>query len=275
MKNIISFLLVGLFSTVIFAQPEAELQNTGDNFSLQGSLVLLKKASSVEEFETLINTESNNVNNLDLNNDGKTDYVSVEDIKNENSHVLVLSTSFNDSEKQDIATIYIEKTGNREASLQIIGDNDLYAENTIVEPFETTETITNQKGPNAPKISINQIFVNVWLWPSIQFMYAPSYVLWRSPYYWNNYPRWYRPWNPIRYNVFYNRCAPHRFYFRPAVTFRFGNSRNFYSPYRHHSVIYARNYKIQNNFYRGNRNFNKSGRIQMNRVKMGGNHGRR
>lgn len=274
MKKILTFLLIGLFPIVIFAQSDAELQNTGDNFSLQGALTLLKKASSVEEFETLINTESNIVNNLDLNNDGKTDYVSVEDIKNENSHVLVLSTSLNESEKQDIATIHIEKTGNQEASLQIVGDTDLYSENTIIEPFDTSETFTNQKGPNSPELTINQIFVNVWLWPSIQFMYAPSYVLWRSPYRWNYYPRWYRPWNPFKYNVFYNRCAPHRSYYRPAVTFRFGNSRNFYSPYRHHSVVYAQNYRVKNNFYRGNRNFNKGGGVRMMPLKMGHVRGR-
>ena len=282
MKTILSLLIVGLFSTSTFAQSPAEIQNTGDNFSLEGALALLKKATSIEDFETLLNTESNNVNNLDLNNDGQTDYVSVDDIQNDNSHILVLSTSLNDTEKQDIATIHIEKTGNKDATLQIVGDNDLYAENTVVEPFETTETQTNQKGPNASELIINQVFVNVWFWPSIQFMYAPSYVLWRSPYRWHNYPRWYRPWNPFGYSQFYNRCAPHRFYYRPAVSFRFGNSRNFYAPYRHRSVVYRNNFRVHNTIYRGNRNynrnqnFNRGGAMKPNRVKMnGGGHGRR
>ncbi len=284
MKTILSFLIVGLFSTSTFAQSEAELQNTGDNFSLEGALALLKKASSIEDFETLLNTESTNVNNLDLNNDGQTDYVSVEDIKNGNSHVLVLSTSLNESEKQDIATIHIQKTSDNEATLQIIGDDDLYAENTIAEPFETTETSVNQKGPNAPELVINQVFVNVWFWPSIQFMYAPSYILWRSPYRWHNYPRWYRPWNPFGYSQFYNRCAPHRVYYRRSLAFRFGNSRNFYAPYRHRSVVYRPNYRVRGAVYRGNRNnvrnqnFNRGGVMKPNRVRMGGGgqgHGRR
>ena len=73
MKTILSLLIVGLFSTSTFAQSAAEIQNTGDNFSLEGALALLKKATSIEDFETLLNTEGNNVNNLDLNNDGQTD----------------------------------------------------------------------------------------------------------------------------------------------------------------------------------------------------------
>ena len=51
----------------------------GDHFSLQGAVEMFKKAGSIEEFEKLINTQSNNVNNLDLNADGEIDYVSVID----------------------------------------------------------------------------------------------------------------------------------------------------------------------------------------------------
>ena len=275
MKTILSLLIVGLFSTSTFAQSAAEIQNTGDNFSLEGALALLKKATSIEDFETLLNTEGNNVNNLDLNNDGQTDYISVEDIQNNNSHVLVLSTPLNETDKQDIATIHIQKTGDKDATLQIVGDEDLYAENTIVEPFETTQTPLNQKGPNASELIINQVFVNVWFWPSIQFIYAPSYVLWRSPYRWLNYPRWYRPWSPFGYSQFYNRCAPNRFYYRPAVSFRFGNSRSFYAPYRHRSIVYRNNFRVRTSLYRGNQNFNRGGGINLNRVRMSGGRGRR
>ena len=141
MKNLLPILFLAFMSNISFAQSDDLPENTGDNFSLEGALALFKKSSSVEEFETLINNESSNVNNLDLNNDGQIDYVSVVDIQQNNAHILILSTYLSGTEKQDIATINIEKTGNDQATLQMIGDQDLYAENTIVEPFDTNETI--------------------------------------------------------------------------------------------------------------------------------------
>jgi hypothetical protein len=127
---------------------------TGENFSLEGALALFKQAKSLEEFEKLINEENNNVNNIDLNNDGEIDYIVVQDIQENNTHVIVLSTYLSEKEKQDIATIGIEKTGNESAILQIEGDSELYAENTIVEPFEVDEKIEKSKGgPNVPEIT--------------------------------------------------------------------------------------------------------------------------
>lgn len=241
MKKLLSILCAVFIATTTFAQTTTLPKNAGDNFSLEGALALFKKSKSIEEFEILINEESNNVTNLDLNNDGTTDYIAIEDITDTNSHVLVLSIDLNANTKQDIATINIEKTSNEQAILQIIGAADLYPENTIVEPFETTESIQISKGPNAPKIEITQLFVNVWFWPSVQFIYAPSYVTWRSPYRWAFYPKWYRPWKPFGYRTFYVRCAPHRIYYHKALNFRVAASQNLYKPRRQYNSMAQRN----------------------------------
>ena len=58
----------------------------GDGFSLEAAVELFKKAQSPEEFEKLLNTEENTVNNLDLNQDGEIDYIRVID-KNKNSGI--------------------------------------------------------------------------------------------------------------------------------------------------------------------------------------------
>ena len=58
------------------AQSQSGVDSTGlpgDNFSLQGALQMFQNASSPEEFEKMINTEGNHVNNLDLNGDGEID----------------------------------------------------------------------------------------------------------------------------------------------------------------------------------------------------------
>lgn len=81
----------------------------GDHFSLQGALDLFKKSSSPEEFEKLLNTESNQVNNLDLNGDGEIDYIRVVDQTEDDVHALILQAVVNDKESQDIAVIEIER----------------------------------------------------------------------------------------------------------------------------------------------------------------------
>lgn len=239
-------LLAICFTTISFAQNvKDEMKDndadstevSGDNFSLEGALALFKKSNTLEDFEKALNEENNSVNNLDLNNDGNIDYVSVESIKDKDTRVIVLSTYLKDKEKQDIATIGIEKTGKEEATLQIIGDDDIYAKNTIVEPFEVDEKSEKSKGPNASEVRLNRLIVNVWGWSCVRYMYVPNYVVWNSPYYWGAYPSYWRPWRPMRYGMFYTRVTPYRSYYRPTRTFRVVQARNIYMPRRRTTTI--------------------------------------
>ena len=68
------------------AQTTLESEVPGDNFSLEGALELFKKSASPEEFERMLNSPDSKVNNLDLNNDGNTDYVRVIDRNEGNVH---------------------------------------------------------------------------------------------------------------------------------------------------------------------------------------------
>lgn len=240
MKKSIATLIFVLVTNMVFSQTEKEVipESLGENFSLEGALTIFKKVKSIEEFEKSINDETSNVNNLDLNNDGKIDYVVVEDIKENNTHAIVLSVYLDEKEKQDIAVIGIEKTGENEAILQIIGNDELYAANTIVEPFDVDEKIDNSgKGPAYQNIETDRIIVNVWLWPSVQFIYSPNYVIWVSPYRWGVYPTWWRPWRPYGYTVFYSRCAPHRVYYHRVPTTRVVVAKSIYAPRRSSSKI--------------------------------------
>ncbi|NRT15182.1 hypothetical protein HNP99_001529 [Flavobacterium sp. 28A] len=242
MKKITTALLIILGVTIGYSQENDLPENTGDNFSLEGALALFKKSSSIAEFEKLINEENNNVNNLDLNNDGNVDYITVDDIKDNDTHVIVLSTYLDQNEKQDIATIGIEKTGNEQAILQIEGDTDLYAENTIIEPFETESSMNQvQHGPAIAAINTNRVSVNVWFWPSVRFIYAPRYVAWTSPHHWGFYPKYWSTWHPYRHTIFYAKAAPHRSYFHRVASRRVIVARNVYLPKRRHSTIVIHN----------------------------------
>ncbi|WP_264510724.1 hypothetical protein [Flavobacterium sp. N1719] len=241
MKRYFSFVLVVLGMATTQAQDENLPEFTGDNFSLEGALTLFQKANSLEEFEQLLNQENNGVNNLDLNGDGTIDYIQVDDYQEGDTHAIVLSTYLSENEKQDIAVIGVEKTGTESAQLQIEGDEDLYAANTIVEPTDVAESVKENKGPNPPYYSNQPLVVNVWLWPSVRFIYRPGYVVWRSPWRWGTYPKFWRPWRPVSYTVFYSRCAPHRVYFHRVPTRRVVIAHRIYKPMRRHSTVVVHN----------------------------------
>ena len=136
MQKIKQLLLTALCfaATSVYAFPAQDSTGLpGDHFSLQGALDMFKNASSPEDFEKLINTSAKNVNNLDLNNDGEVDYIKVIDNPGNNGHAFILQVAVSETENQDIAVIELEKTGDTTAILQIIGDEDVFGEQVIVE----------------------------------------------------------------------------------------------------------------------------------------------
>ena len=180
----------------------------GDHFSLEGALELFKKSNSLEEFEKLLNSEDNHVNNLDLNEDGTIDYIRVEDHQDKDVHAIILQVPVNEKESQDIAVLEIEKTGSENAILQIIGDEAIYGESQIVEPFET-EAKSTGKGPSVD-LEITRVVLNVWFWPSVRFIYRPGYRVWVSPWRWNYYPNYWKPWRPRTWRACYNYRVAYR-----------------------------------------------------------------
>jgi hypothetical protein len=258
MKKLSLFLLVILTTSFAYAQEAHSVDNTGDNFSLEGAIILFKQSHSLSEFEQAINQESNHVNNLDLNNDGDIDYITVTDLYDNNAHSIVLSTDINDTDKQDIATINIEKIDTDTANLQIEGDPDLYAANTIVEPLDSIEKLesTKNKGPYTTEIITTNIVVNVWFWPCVQYLYAPTYVVYASPHRFGYYPIWFKPWRPLQHRIFYTKCVVHRPYFGYTTVRKMNIAHKIYTPKRRTAIIIIQN----NKRFKTNRN----GRIYNN-----------
>jgi hypothetical protein len=232
----------------------------GDNFSLQGALALFKKAGKPEEFEKLINSKDNKVNNLDLNQDGKIDYIRVTNKKENDVQIFVLSALVSAKESQDIAVISLQKTAESNAMIQIEGDAEIYGEPTFAEPAPETENAFNYNDfsgsmasnePHGPAAgSPDAIFVNVWFWPCVQFVYQPAYVVYSSPYTYVAPPVWYHPWQPMPYYEYHPYCVqyyqPHYIY---VPTRRIPPARVIYRPVRTQSVtVIERNRVIVNNY---------------------------
>ncbi|MGL5113088.1 MAG: hypothetical protein ACRC6O_10670, partial [Flavobacterium sp.] len=120
--------LVSSFSISMYAQnseePEA-LDLPGDNLNLYAVLDVFQKSKTLEAFETAINDPEGKINNLDLNNDNKVDYIEVSSEKKGNTFLVLLQVAINQSQKQDVAVIEVDKNKKGEVIVQIIGDEEL------------------------------------------------------------------------------------------------------------------------------------------------------
>ena len=226
--------------TAIGQSRDAEVP--GDNFSLEGALELFKKSKSPEEFERLLNSPDSRVNNLDLNRDNYIDYIRVIDRTRGNVHTFTMQAVLSENESQDVAVIELEKRSNGDATLQITGDADVYGMETIIEPTEEVRV-------NAGTTTVRNV-VNVWTWPSVQYVYQPYYEVWVSPWYWSYRPVWWRPWRPVAYYVYDPWWRPYRPYYSVCHVRRSYYAYDLYRPYRTTSVIVHHHYGPQIDRYR-------------------------
>jgi hypothetical protein len=221
---------------------------------------MFQKANSPEDFERLLNSQDNNVNNLDLNEDGETDYIRVIDNSGKDVHAFVLQAVVSDKESQDIAVIELEKTGDTTAILQIIGDEDIYGEQVIVEPdnggdddgafnYDFNNSVSH--GPNADYYTRDtRVVINVWYWPSVRFVYGPAYRPWISPWRWRHYPAWWRPWRPFAWHAWRPRCIAHHRPFVVVRTHRVVRAHAIYRPVRVTSATVRTRHATAVNGYR-------------------------
>ena len=258
MQNLKQFLLLVVCVIATAVNAKAQTDSTGmpgDNFSLHGALEMFKQSSSVEEFEKLINTESKNVNNLDLNGDGDIDYIKVIDKASKDVHAFILQVAVSETENQDIAVIELEKTGDTTAILQIIGDEEIYGEQVIVEASDEgdeVDDVTEDKanGPSANYYESNRIVVNVFFWPSVRFVYRPAYVPWVSPWRWRHYPGWWRPWRPVTWHVFHPRRLVYHRHCAVVRTHRVVVAHRVYTPFRASSTVVRTRTTVARNNYK-------------------------
>jgi hypothetical protein len=197
--------------TVIVPTTEA-----GENLDLQAVMELFKEAETIEDFEKALNDSSNEVNNLDLNEDGEVDYIRIVEYVEGDAHVLVLQVPLAENEYQDVATINIEKN-NEDWVLQAVGDPDLYGEDYYVEP--------------EPEVEVQTTTVVV-------VMFGVGYSPWISPWHWHYYPHWWRPWRPHPISVYRSRVVRHhRAHFRHTRHRSTLRSHNTYKSHRKTSTF--------------------------------------
>jgi len=218
----------------------------GDNLNLYSVLDVFRDSPTLEAFEKSLNTENNKLNNLDLNNDDKIDYIKVLDSKDGDSHLITLQIEISKTEKQDVAVITVDKDANGKTKVQVVGDPELYGKDYIIEPNDdnagkkqtastspnksnktsdttvsadgktviinnTTNNYYNSDNGNQPTEDVKPVPpVNQWV--IVNYIYSPGYVVYASPWYWGYYPGWWNPWKPLFWHHYYWHYHHHHFY---------------------------------------------------------------
>jgi len=163
---------------------EALSKDISDNLNLEAVASIFGESKDLEDFERRLNDPDLQICNLDLNENGRVDYLRVLETAEESTHLITIQAVIGKDLYQDVATIDVEKDNSGKTSVQIVGDVYMYGDDYIIEPVYVHQPV---------------FFVHFW---------SPRYDPWYSPYYYNYYPTYYNPWQP--YPIYRYRSYVHR-----------------------------------------------------------------
>jgi hypothetical protein len=252
--SLILFLAIAicLINQPVFSQTEGQteidaplLGLPGDNLDLYGVLSLFQKSKTIEDFEKALNEEKTGLNNLDLNLDNKVDFIKVTTKQKDDDFSFILQVDIAEKEVQDVAVILLDKDQDGKMTLQIVGDEELYGKNYVIEP-KTTPTPSVTANPaytgDAPvtvNVPASTTVVVVETIPVVKYVYSPVYVPYYPPYYYGYYPPYYAAFTVMavgiyRHNNYYYHSGYHgghygggNVYIHNEINFNnYNNSRN-------------------------------------------------
>lgn len=180
-----------------YTEAEGDEYWAKDNFDLQRAGNLLERSESPEQFERYLN-EPDGINNLDLNGDGYADYISVEEYEDRDSNTrgLSLFSRFGPNLIQEIATILLYRDGPNYPGARFLlnGNDQLYGDNYYYE--------TNWLDRSLPMVS---------------YLFGNRNQYYESPYYYDNYPDWYQPYDIVETPSYRTRIE--RLYPQPVFVY--------------------------------------------------------
>ncbi len=234
----------------------------GDNLDLYLVLELFQKSKTIEEFEKNLNLEKTGINNLDLDLNGKVDFIKVETKKKDDDYTFILQVDVSKNEKQDVAVILLTKDKNKKVTMQMIGDKDLYGKDYIVElksaktPSSTPNPGYTGNDPDTVYVPAKTTTVVVEQAPIVQYVYSPAYVPYAPPYYYGYYPPYFAAFTVMAVGMYWSSHAYHHHhhgygYHGNTTVIHNNNNFNNYNSNRNTSNT-VRNNTDRGNYNRGN-----------------------
>jgi len=107
------------------------VHTAADGLNLQAVTDLATKVKTAEEFETKLNEKGNKINNLDLNEDDKVDYIKVTEINQDKQYGFSLTTELSKEKKeeQELCVIQFEQDADKQVTVQTHGNSNIYGSN--------------------------------------------------------------------------------------------------------------------------------------------------
>ena len=190
----------------------ATSSDISENLDLKTVATLFGQAKDLEQFEQLLNDPDSAFSNLDLNADGEVDYLRVIETADNNRHLVVVQAVLAKDIYQDVASIFVEKDeATQSVTVQVIGDEYIYGTNYIIEP-----------------VYIHRPLIYDWFW-------GTAWVCWHSPYYWDYWPTWWRPYHYIDPYLYWDRCHWHHYHY-PICTYHMVHHPHHHFHHMHHGV---------------------------------------
>ena len=207
-KFILPFIMIavcGMFTLPAYSQKDSQktaptdtaaLGMAGDNLDLYAVMDLFLKSKTIEGFEKSLNDTKSKINNLDLDLDGKIDFIKVVTKKEGDSYTFILQDAVSKTETQDVAVILVNRDKDKKVNVQIVGDPELYGKDYVIEPRETaspavTANPAYQGSDPVKDAPASTTTVVVQQAPIVQYVYSPAYVPYYPPYYYGYYPPYF------------------------------------------------------------------------------------
>ena len=206
LTSILALLVAAGTSAIPQEYPDEYLGLPGDNLNLYAVMKLFQESETLEGFERNLNAENSRINNLDLNGDNLIDYITVQDYVDGDVHSIVLRVALDRKDFQDVAVFTVQKFRDGSAQIQLVGDEDLYGRNYIIEPIYDETPNPGYTGGASRRVAVNVVRTTpyeVAVWPVVRYIYMPDYVVWRSSWYWGYYPSYWNPWRPYYWHYYY------------------------------------------------------------------------
>src|SRR5690606_14848596 len=171
-KLFTSVLATVLLALVSYGQDVTTVTATNydisDNLDLRAVASIFGESKDLADFEYRLNNPKTQISNLDLNRDGRVDYLRVIEAVEADTHQIILQAVLGQDKDLDAPTIEVEKDIRLQTvTVQVVGDVYLYAPNYIYAPVYAVSPV---------------IFTMFW---------NPLYVAYYSPWYWGYYPSYY------------------------------------------------------------------------------------
>ncbi len=190
---------MSMFGHPVFSQSKtdtASLGMAGDNLDLYAVLDLFLKSKTIEGFEKSLNEQKTGINNLDLDLDKKVDFIKVVTKKEGDSYTFILQDAVSKTETQDVAVILVNRDKDKKINVQIVGDEDLYGKDYVIEPKTSPSPAVTANpayaGPEPAKDApASTTTVVVQSAPIVQYVYSPAYVPYYPPYYYGYHPPYF------------------------------------------------------------------------------------